>query len=518
MKAKILTAFLMVISVLFISEAFFFVMHFIVVREYQRITDNVVSEYRLIDTTSNLVNSFYDLIQYSNDQQRMNAFNENLTTLQSLLSKLDSSITDSSSWAVYSGVKSTINGVVEKSKKGVDAVLTGNFSTVTPYYQEANQKNGFVKDNAANLILMELGHVEESQARVYRIQKYSEVVGLTLFLLVLLYSFWYALSFSQRLAGHLSKLVEWSKAVSGGNFEAEIDKSLKIENGELAKLSETLTAIETSLMESGKKVKDYEGKISKAKKIIAGKEEHIKELSGVSRTKSELMSIVIHELKTSLVPIFNLSEVMDRNKESLSPDYQKNITAIREEGIRLNNIVRQMLQAVSGENGNGIEKERFNLDELIMSLESSLRMLADRRGGKIILSIRDRGVVMNSDREKISQVIYNFVDNAVAHGPNGQTITVVMKRIGEDMARVEVIDEGEGLSKEKQEGLFSKFFNPSSTSPGDHDGMGLGLYVCKRNIKMLQGEIGVTNGDNKGAIFYFTIPLIIKEEKDEEEF
>jgi signal transduction histidine kinase len=515
MRRKILTAFLTVISILFISEAFFFAMHFVVIKKYQEVVTNVISEYRLIGDTSSVVNSYYSLIQYANDQQRLNDYNNNLVALKDLLLELDKNITDSDSWTVYVGVKSTIESVVEETDKGVADITAGSFSNVTDYYSEANKKNSFVKDNTANLLLKELGYVERLQNNIFKIQLVSEVVGLILFIVMLLCCVWYAFLFSRKISDPLLKLAKSAKALGGGDWKIKIDDNLKKNGDEAAELANSLDVIAVSLRNGAKRIKDCSVQLDKNKKIIFGKEEQIGELNEANQLKSEFMSIATKELKRSLIPIIDLSETMERNKEVLPSEYQNYVINIHGDSERLNRLIRQMLQVSGGKEG--LEKERFNLDELIMSIETSLEMLARKTGSKVVFSIQDRGVGMSSDKEKISQVIYDFVDNAIKYGPNGQIVTVTLRRSGSDAVRVEVSDEGPGIPKELQDKLFLKFSQSESLLPVSHEGMGLGLYICKRNVEILGGEIGVLSGNNKGAIFYFVIPLLAGKKEEEEE-
>jgi signal transduction histidine kinase len=516
-KVKLLTAFLTIIAIMFISEAFFVVMHFVVVKRYQEITDNMVSEYQLIETTGNLVNSFYDLIQYSEDQQRMNNYLYNLSTLRSLLSKLDNSITDIESQTVYLGVKNTINGVIDETSQGVSSISIGNFSEVTSFYKEANQDNNFVRENTTNLLLKELGYIEKLQGDIARTQALSEIIGISLFILMFIGCLWYSLFFSQSLISPLLKLTRLAKVIGSGNLRADVENDLLRGDDEVASLAHSFNAMVFSLKENIRKLKEKNNQLIKTQKIIVSKESKISELNEISRLKDEFMNIVTHELKTPLIPIIGLAEVMEKRKETLPPDYQDYVITIHEEGIKLSNLIKQMLQATRSENGeNPIAKEKFRLDELITSLETSLSMLARRTDSKVVFNFRDRGIEMDSDKEKISQIIYNFVDNAVKYGPNSQNILITVFKPDKDNVRIEVNDEGPGIPKDLHDKLFLKFSQLEPSLSRSREGMGLGLYICKRNVDVLGGKIGVESESGQGATFYFTIPLIASDNKKKE--
>jgi nitrogen fixation/metabolism regulation signal transduction histidine kinase len=267
-KAKLLTAFLTVIAVLFIAETFNSAMSFILIQKYQKITDSMISEYQIIETTSNLVNSFYDLIQYANDKQRVDTFNHNLTALNNLLAKLDKNINDPGSWTVYLGVKSSVNNVVSEANKGVAAILAGNFSEVTNYYNVANQKNIFVKENTSNLLLKQLEYTEKLQADINRTQLWIQIIGIILFIGVFLGCLWYSLSFSRTFINPLLKLTKLAKIIGDGNLEANVESDLLKGNDEIASLANSFNSMVLSLKANIKKLKEYNTQLIKTKKIV----------------------------------------------------------------------------------------------------------------------------------------------------------------------------------------------------------------------------------------------------------
>ncbi len=265
MKKKIIKAFLTVISFLLISEIFFVVTHFIVTDKYQRITDNMVSEYQLSKDTTDVVNSFYDLIQYSNDRERVLAFQGNLSKLQTLLGKLDKSLADGASWTVYLGVKNTINLVISEVNSGVENISAGNFSEVTSYYLKAAQDNNFVRENTGTLLLKELESVETAQADIKKTKFWSEMVGLILCLAAVLGSFLYARFCANKMVEPMQRLTESIKKIGEGNY----DENIKIGSDEMADLDKSLAVIASLLKDNAKKIKTKEAQLNESQKYIA---------------------------------------------------------------------------------------------------------------------------------------------------------------------------------------------------------------------------------------------------------
>jgi signal transduction histidine kinase len=237
----------------------------------------------------------------------------------------------------------------------------------------------------------------------------------------------------------------------------------------------------------------------------------INQLKEVDRLKNEVLNIATHELKTPLISIVGLSEIMEKQPKTVPDDYQKFISLIHTEGLKLTNLIKTMLTASRNEIGKtAVNIEKFVFDELILSMKTSLGVLTKRTESQIAFDIQATGINMESDKLKISQVVYNFVDNAVKYGPKNQTITVSVIKPNEQSVRLAVTGAGQGIAKEKQKSLFLKFSQLEPSLSRSQDGMGLGLYICKQNIESLGGEIGVSSEINQGATFFFTLPLVYK--------
>jgi len=235
----------------------------------------------------------------------------------------------------------------------------------------------------------------------------------------------------------------------------------------------------------------------------------INQLKEVDKLKNEVLNIATHELKTPLISVVGLSEVMEKQPKNIPPEYQNFISIIHSEGIKLTNLIKTMLTASRNEVGKiAVVKEKFNLVDLVNSLRTSLGMLVKRTDSEIKFNIQEEKIELDSDKARISQVIYNFVDNAVKYGPAKQTIEINLFKSDSKYVQVEVKGAGHGISKELQKSLFKKFSQLEPSLSRSQDGMGLGLYICKQNIENLGGQVGVKSELNQGATFYFTLPLI----------
>jgi signal transduction histidine kinase len=514
-KYKILTAFVIVITVLVISEAVFVGMHFVIVQRYQDITNNMISEYQVIEDTTNLINSFNDMVKYVDYKERLDAYNSNRAALINLLSRLDRTITNPDSQIAYLGLKNTVNTVITDCDNGVNSVSQSNFNDVTNDYTDANHQNVFVQQDTANLILKELQYTEKLQAEIARNQMIGELAAILLFIFVLLGCNWYTISFSRRLVVPLAKLTKLAKVIEGGSLDTDVEPDLLKGSDEVASLANSFNSMINSLKANIRQLREYNEALVKTKKVVIDRETRINQLQEINRMKDEFMNIVTHELKTPLIPIVGLSEIMGQKKEVLPLEFQGYVDIIHEEAQKITNLIRQILTATRSKTvGKEVPKDTFKLDEFVLSQDLPLKEIVKRTNSKIEFKILNKDIQITSDKDKISQVIFNLVDNAVKYGSAGQMITITVSQPDDKSAKVEITDQGKGIPADMQDMLFLKFSQLEPSASRSREGMGLGLYICKQNIEFLGGDIGVKSEVGHGSTFYFTLPLVYSEKAE----
>jgi len=234
----------------------------------------------------------------------------------------------------------------------------------------------------------------------------------------------------------------------------------------------------------------------------------IEQLKELDKMKDEFLNIAAHELRTPLTSIIGLSEIIKEQNPSLASSSQKYIDIINAEGVKLSHIIKRMLTVTRFESGREtVYLEQFNLPAFVSSSLPNLNIIAKEKKSRIVFETEKKSIVIRSDKEKISQVIYNFVDNAVKYGPEGQTITISVIKPERDWVKVEVTDQGEGIPEDLQKRLFTKFSQLEPSLSRSQEGTGLGLYICKLIVDSLGGKIGVESELGKGSTFYFILPI-----------
>jgi two-component system CheB/CheR fusion protein len=143
------------------------------------------------------------------------------------------------------------------------------------------------------------------------------------------------------------------------------------------------------------------------------------------------------------------------------------------------------------------------LDELID--ESINNIQASNEKYPITRERKYPGQIVFADRNRIEQVIINFLSNAIKYSPEVKKIEVVTKS-SQSSVIVSVKDWGIGLAASEHEKIFERFYRSKKANIGT-SGFGLGLYICAQIIKRHNGKIWVDSEEGKGATFYFELPL-----------
>ena len=224
------------------------------------------------------------------------------------------------------------------------------------------------------------------------------------------------------------------------------------------------------------------------------------ELSKVETLRRELIANVSHDLRTPLTMISGYAEVMRDLPGENTPE---NVQVIIDESNRLTGLVNDMLDLSKLQSGaQTVNAEHYSLTEEIRSVLSRYDKLAD-------YTFRfwcDREVFVLADRLKISQVIYNLVNNAINYtGP--EKIVYVRQIVEGGTVRVEVTDTGEGIPEDKLPYIWDRYYKVDKAHRRAQVGTGLGLSIVKKILEMHNGKYGVMSRVGEGSTFWFELPM-----------
>ncbi|MFC2003072.1 sensor histidine kinase [Chloroflexota bacterium] len=240
------------------------------------------------------------------------------------------------------------------------------------------------------------------------------------------------------------------------------------------------------------------GELARAFNSMAG------DLERSEKLRRNMVADVAHELRTPLSNIQGFIEAVGDGV--LLPD-AATIRSLYEETTLLARLVddlQELTLAESGELKLFIQAE--DISELIHQTVAAVRLQAAAKGVSVSIDLPDKLPPVSIDPHRISQVLRNLLDNAVAHTAQGDIITVTARQ-QDNWVKVSVVDTGEGIPAEELPNIFERFYRVDKSRARATGGSGLGLTIAKRLVDAHGGRIEVQSEPGKGSWFEFTIPL-----------
>lgn len=227
----------------------------------------------------------------------------------------------------------------------------------------------------------------------------------------------------------------------------------------------------------------------------------VQELSKVETLRNELIANMSHDLRTPLTMIGGYSEVI---RDLPGEDTKENIQVIIDETKRLTNLVNNILDLSKLQaNTEELKTEQFNLTDLIRSTVTRLNKMIENDNYEIIFESNEE-VFVNADHDKINQVIYNILGNAIHY--TGEDKKVYVRQIVLDnRVRIEVEDTGKGIKQEDIPYVWDRYYQLKKNHKRQELGTGLGLSIVKGILELHSASYGVLSEKGKGAIFYFEL-------------
>lgn len=229
-------------------------------------------------------------------------------------------------------------------------------------------------------------------------------------------------------------------------------------------------------------------------------------LAQADKRRSEFIGNVSHELRTPMTTITGFADgLLDG---TIPPEQQeKYLRAIRDETRRLSRLVREML-SVSQARARAADPSRrtvFDLTELILQTLLSFESRATKKGLDVDPQLPDNHILVRADKDAITQVIYNLLDNAVKFAESGSCLTLRLYK-EKDKAYVSIRDRGETIPPDDLPFIFDRFHKSDRSRSLDKDGVGLGLYLVKSILVSHDEDIAVRS-ENGETEFVFTLAL-----------
>ncbi|MGI8782696.1 MAG: PAS domain-containing sensor histidine kinase [Acidobacteriota bacterium] len=227
-----------------------------------------------------------------------------------------------------------------------------------------------------------------------------------------------------------------------------------------------------------------------------------------NRLKSEFLANMSHELRTPLNGIIGFAELMhDERVGPVSEDHKEFLGDILTSARHLLQLINHVLDLSKVEAGKmEFRPEKLNLTETIAGVCESLRTLTAGKRIQMVSSVDPSVDEVTLDPEKLKQVLYNYLTNALKFTPEQGRTNVSALPVGSDCFRIQVEDSGIGIKPEDVPRLFVEFQQLDEGASKKYQGTGLGLALTKRIIEAQGGQVGVTSTPGKGSTFFVLLP------------
>jgi len=245
--------------------------------------------------------------------------------------------------------------------------------------------------------------------------------------------------------------------------------------------------------------RDEVGQLAEAFNTMSG------ELEDVERLRRDLVANVSHELKTPITAIrAHLENLLDGVEQ---PD-PETLQVMLAQSERLGRLVDQLLDLSRLESGDvPLDRAPVELAPLVTQVLSEIDVARPDRGVAVSSDIPDDLPPAMADRERVHQVLFNLIDNAVRYTPKGGAVTVTAHRLNGSV-EVEVHDNGVGIPAEHLPRLFERFYRvDTSRSRADDGGTGIGLAIARSVVEAHGGHIHADSEPGQGSTFTFELPV-----------
>ncbi|HPS87851.1 MAG TPA: SpoIIE family protein phosphatase [Spirochaetota bacterium] len=377
--------------------------------------------------------------------------------------------------------------VVERCKKVIESqrnTIVKRDTQTSIYGQNTSTVYGIISDSkgvANGLVVIEL-----FQKEISNFKRSMVMIALIASLVAFIATIILTVLLAEYIIIPIKKLTRGAKKVSDGNLECRIRINRTDEFGVLA---DTFNSMVVNLKSAHMEITTANEELKKA-----------------NRLKDDFLANTSHELKTPLTGIIGIAEsLIDGAAGSINESQKSNLQMIAFSGKRLTHLVNDILDFSKMKNNDiMLQKKPVDMRQITEIVSTLLLPVISHKSVKILNSINAEMPPVLADENRIQQIMYNIMGNAVKFTDTG-TITV-SSTLSESEMEISIADTGIGIPEEKFGDIFEYFKQVDSSDTRSYGGTGLGLAITKKLVELHGGKISVTSRPGSGSVFKFTIP------------
>lgn len=252
--------------------------------------------------------------------------------------------------------------------------------------------------------------------------------------------------------------------------------------------------------------------------------EALQAAQAASNSKTMFLSNMSHDIRTPMNAVLGFTTLLDRDAEN--PDkvreYTKKITA---SGQHLLSLINDILDVSKIESGKVVlSVEEFTLNDLVSSVDAIIRPMAKAREQKFYVTVTGvKHEYLMGDETRVNQILINLLSNAVKYTPVGGSIWFRIIGLEQrssqfEHIRIEVEDNGYGMTPEYLETIFDAFTRAENSTTNKVQGTGLGMAITKNIVELMGGTIDVSSEVDKGTLFRVDLEFRIPEGQKDRQF
>jgi len=252
----------------------------------------------------------------------------------------------------------------------------------------------------------------------------------------------------------------------------------------------------------------------KSKKLKESK----KKIDELSKTRRRFITNITHELKTPLSIIIGNIDIIQKESMHFKKERKTQLKTIQQSAFQLSEHVDRII-AVSKMDEPRIKLivENFNYIGIVQHVFSLFKSRADEEKKSYSVDLISGSLVARIDVVKIEEVLFNLIQNAFKFTEPGNSIKVTVGSDGQQIY-TEVSNTGVGIPKKQLKKIFERLYQADEVLSKRYGGIGVGLYLCKRNVELHGGIISAHSTVGKGTSFRFTLPLHIDQSATVKDF
>ena len=228
-------------------------------------------------------------------------------------------------------------------------------------------------------------------------------------------------------------------------------------------------------------------------------------LHEIDEMKSRFFANISHEFRTPLTLILGPVKEFISNESDVKK--KQELSIVYRNADRLNGLVNQLLDLSKLEAGKmNLETRAEDIIPLLKGLVLSFASLAERKKIELNFNSDLSELTVYLDRDKIEKIINNLLSNAFKFTSEGGKVDVKVDKT-EDSVEIEISDNGIGISRDRLEHIFNRFYQVDGNQTREHEGTGIGLALTKELVELHKGEIHVESEESKGTTFFVKLPL-----------